>query len=285
MNNELARLRNIITSFLMDILINILALVSYGVEVILRYEFGERYLSILKLIGMVAAVSLWLGIFDLGSAIARFGEFNFNPTIDMPTENKPFRKGFVYLVAFLGVCHLSEIYYRNARGILWHTQSSGISYLSWIIPYDRIVKLFIEPILVFTVATLITNFDQSLSLYLKVAAGTLLAKEYLINQKLRISYLDNIDAKIESRFFQDIIDQAWENFDRNKWPGPQKTQGFIVRMPLQPKTKQHFGKFKNIVAGLNPDLKDSSNSGQGNDKAKNNKDDDKGDNKSGEESG
>ena len=258
MNHELANFRSNIVAFFLDILVNILALISYGVEVILRYKFGERYLGILKLAGTFLAISWWLGIFDIGAAIVNLADLGLDSIVDIPTENEELRNGFLYLVGIFGLWHISEIYYRNARGILWHTQSSGISYLSWVIPYDRIIKLIIEPILVFIVGTAVTNFDQSLGLYLKVAAGTLFVKEYLINRKLRIAYLNNIDAQIESGFFQGIMDQTWENFDHNKWPGPQKTQGFIVRMPVQPKTKQQFGKFKNIVAGLNPGLKNPS---------------------------
>ncbi len=249
-------------------LTNMFSIPSYGIEVVLRHSFGQRYFNIPIFLATLFTVFFWNFYFEgLAIILGWFGG-NFNYEVKVTPAIV-----FATLVLILGGYHIFVIYERNAQGERWHSRSGGISYLTQIFPdlNPRLTQLVVEPALAFAVGLvifLIRTVDnsgslptyiyplRSLGLFLMLAGVSLFNKEYLYDLAMKNRYLDAIDSQIENKLFKQLLDQGWQEFYGNKPPPPQQTQGFTARVPHRPQTEKQYRDFQEMIAGLDPDLKD-----------------------------
>ncbi len=238
------------------------SIASYGIEVMLRHSFGERYFSIPVYLITILAVLFWNSFFNFGNIIYN----GFSYALD--------EVGIAYaaILVILGIIHISVIYERNAQGERWHSLSGGISHLTKLWPNDRMVKLLLEPLVVIGIGAIfifIRTTDSSgyydelsyplraFGLYLIVAAISLFIKEYIINYEMRMQYLNASDQQIEADVMKELMDEGWNEYHKRNWkPLPKDTQGFSVNVPFRPKNKKQYDNFTEMIGNLDPSLQD-----------------------------
>lgn len=166
------------------------------VEVFIRHQFGERYFSLLKFL----LASCLLGMYVwLGSFAALLGN-QWSPSLIL--------LWWAFMAASL--LHLLDIQMRNWLGVVWHSQSYGLSWLSPlvgarlipILPWrltDWQLYRIIEPALCAILALLLYYLvDRPLGTWLGLAALALFVRNNLAYAQARGRLLDLLDARIEA---------------------------------------------------------------------------------------
>jgi hypothetical protein len=187
------------------------------VEVFSRHNFGERYFSFLGVFGKVASYLVLLLLWGWAKS---YKESNF--------------LGLFFLGSFLmTLYHQIAIFHRNKSGILWHSRSSGVSYLSYFIPNidfyfvttdEFFLKRVVEPVFFVALGFFIAaTVEQSLGIYLIFAGISLSTREALAATRFREKILDAIDAQIESKNLREAIvgQKKAEETDGFVFPVPQ----------------------------------------------------------------
>ena len=256
----------------------IFSVTSFGIEVLLRRKFGERYLTFPIYFWTVLVALFWylpfrpLAISRLFTLDGDFGE-NLQTWWRVLGEEQVI---YALILWLLGAIHISAIHRRNSKREKWHSYSNGISHLTALIPYDRAVKMWVEPILVFLVGgglflyTLIkfTRLFElgyglgdvlslsswgSLSLYFIVAALSLFGKGQIIHREQRKRYLDAVDAQIESEVMKELMDDGWGKYDL--WPKLQETYGVNLVAP-PPQNEKEYNSLARMFTRLDPSLQE-----------------------------
>jgi len=208
--------------FFTDLAIILLGWLSVSVEVFLRREFGERYLSNIRLtLGFIMLVFVGFSGFIFGL----IGRSNRN------TQSTSGGWGgwvfTLFFIAFLvlSAMHRWRIRSRNRKGIEWHSLSFGISWLSGVAPWgDWTLYTVVEPLVVLVLGIVfgLLGFTAT-TLWLLMSAIALFIKNQMIYMQHRDRILDLMDNRIEARNFQPSLQGAPK----------QKTAGFSV-VPFPP---------------------------------------------------
>lgn len=184
---------------LLDILIIILGWVTVSVEVFVRHEFGERYLSWLRLYCAYSIIGVTMAIPMLISVMVADGTMI------------PY---FSYVLAFIGLSlyHRWRIRQRNLDGIQWHSKSFGMSHLhspqaekitfGLFALDDWSTYRFFEPLGCFLVGFVCWYISSILGVWIMVASFALLIKNQIVYYKQRGRFLDILDSQIESQYFR-----------------------------------------------------------------------------------
>lgn len=202
-----------------ELTIMILGWLSISLEVLIRKEFGERYLSIIR---FFVAISV-AGIFKL--MVALFGGFSWLTWL------------FGWLVFIFFIRHRLRIMKRHKHRIIWHSMSFGISRFEWILNLARKFKVpiisqwndwtlyrWIEPGYGFLLGAFLWPLDEGLAFYILVSTFCLFVKNQMVYYEQYNRFLDILDARIEAQYYQEA-----EN-GRPK----QKTAGYsIVSFPTE----------------------------------------------------
>lgn len=217
----------------------LLGWVSVTVEVFTRHGFGERYLTPLRCImaWMALRVFLWF------PNIERYFRSYLNPF----AGEEPFliaQAGNLFANAFILMCvvHLIRIWVRNnVEGKSWHSFSFGISNLDLLIPWlerlpgvrqgggDWLLYRIIEPVLVLFFAWIVYKFNGVMGWWFYLGGIALFLRNNLVYSNERSRYLDILDARIESHYFNQLQEMQGGNY-RSK----RETAGYSV-VPVPPR--------------------------------------------------
>lgn len=178
-----------------------------GAEVFLRYDFGERYLSPIRLYLAYSIMLLFPLVPMIAGARTRLYWFIF--------------------VAFigLGIYHRFRIWQRERQGIAWHSRSFGVSWLSKVLPVDDwTLYRYVEPGICLLLGAIVWRYVNGVvGAWLTINGFVLLIKNYILYFQHRERILDMIDARIEASYMQNIMAGAPK----------QQTAGYsMVRMAM-----------------------------------------------------
>ena len=181
-------------------IIFILGWVSLSLELCIRRDFGERYLSLIRLI----LAMTFIGTFRL-LLILIFG-FGIGFTVF----------GYAYVIMFF--YHRWQIRQRNKRGEEWHSMSFGVSRFQPLIDYLRSTEIpllsklddwflyrFVEPGLFFVIGFITFYIEDGFGAYLIIASLALFIKNQMTYSKEYNQYLDTVDARIEAKYLENAL--------------------------------------------------------------------------------
>lgn len=171
----------------------------------IRYEFGERYFTVTRVLMGYLFIRIALGFVTLRNMLSVI------PGIGSLPYEVGINRWYVLSFTALSIWHLAMIRLRNHRGREWYSQSPGISWLEWVIPWSgyRITEgalyRFIEPGVCFFVAWFILpifmqggSFTRNWLMFASV--GLFMFNNMNFNTR-RNRMLDLMDGEIESRYF------------------------------------------------------------------------------------
>jgi hypothetical protein len=232
----------------------ILGWFSLTPEIFLRFSFGEKYLSPLRILlawetlkSFVFGYNLLGALLGFTSPVALFLSFsnlNFS-TLFADGMHSFYFQCFVYGFWIRVALHLLVIYKRNLDGKEWHSGSFGISvleYLPWglwtwlisFIPVRSLRKAFevddwklycvLEPTLCYIAAQSLRPLDGLLGTWLLISSVALAIKNNIHYFEMRGRYLDMMDSQIEGMYMQAAFGGA------NK----RETAGFsVIPVPMR----------------------------------------------------
>ncbi len=193
--------------FFTDLAIILLGWLSVSVEVFLRRDFGERYLSNIRLM----LSSLMLTAVGFSGALAWFINANLSSTPSSSSAADAWVFG-ILLVSYAGLClfHRWQIRRRNRLGIQWHSMSFGSSWFEAFISWDdwRLYTV-VEPLFVFALAVLASWLGLAATgLWFLVGSVALFLRNQLVYMQNRDKILNLMDSRIEAGFFQTSLNGA-----------------------------------------------------------------------------
>lgn len=158
--------------------------VALPLEALSRWEFGERYMSMVRiaLAFTPQLIALWV--------MSSYGN-----------SPGPFFVPFLLLAFAACMWHRFRIWQRNRAGIEWHSISTGISHLEGRLPGSDWAQFrFVEPGLWFGLSLLVSLVDDTTGPYLTIASLALFIHHQLIYGCVRDRQLDEADARIEAAY-------------------------------------------------------------------------------------
>ncbi len=206
----------------------------------IRYEFGERYFTVTRVLMGYLFIRIALGFATLRNMLAVI------PGIG----GLPYEVGINrwYLLSFvaLSLWHLAMIRLRNHRGQEWYSQSPGISWLEPLIPWsgyritEGVLYRFIEPgVCLFVAWFILPIFMQGGSFtrnWLIFASAGLFMFNNAVMHSRRSRMLDLMDGEIESRYFIEMREGKHSGTPRPK----AETAGYTV-MPIPKAMQERLG--------------------------------------------
>lgn len=188
---------------LMNILTAVLGWFSVSVEVFLRHSFGERYLSVTRLVLGLIAFLLVVFSRQIIAVLTPPGTLSV-PIVDLAAF-------LVLYLAFLGfgIFQLWRIWQRNRRGMPWYSKSFGISRFSSLVGKkigplaidDWTLYRFIEPGFVLLMAIILGFLvSDNIRNWLLLIFVTMLVRNNFLHSRERGRILDMMDAAIIGRF-------------------------------------------------------------------------------------
>ncbi len=210
---------------------------SVALEVFLRKDFGERYLSIVRVLCASIVLSLAVLIGQAVPLLAGDGPPDFLRGIAAAINAAVFQ---VIWWAFLAMSayHLWRIYRRNERGEQWYSRSFGISHFSFLLgktlpalkiggvtlggPFvisDWALYCLIEPLGLAVLGLVFREVGlRTVAVFILVGAVSLLLKNLTVYSFQRARMLDIMDSQIEARFMLEAL----------RGSPKEQTQGFSV---------------------------------------------------------
>lgn len=174
----------------------LLSWLSVTLELFVRFNFGERYLSWLRLF-------LGLIIMELTTLVPRV-IMTIIPFLGGPTPSlSPL---FLRAAFCLGLYHQWCIWRRNRQGIAWHSNSFGVSRLAILPVSDWVLYRFIEPGICLVAGILIKYMDPVTGFWIILASVALFIKNQMVFNAQRGRVLDIVDARIESVAMQGALE-------------------------------------------------------------------------------
>lgn len=181
---------------------------SVTLEVFIRRDFGERYLTVGRILTGYLFIQFWLGVTSFRDRFAAWA--NAGPSVETPTING----WYISCFAALALVHLARIFLRNRAGVPWYSHNPGVSWFDFLIPLsgyrlsDGMLYRLIEPGLCFAFAWFVMpvlmpggSFTRN---WLIFASIGLFLHSNLMYNSTREKYLDLIDGEIVSRYFNEI---------------------------------------------------------------------------------
>lgn len=180
-----------IIKFFAAVVVIFLSWLSITIEVFFRYQFGERYLSFLRLFLAYSTMGLLVFYFPIF--------FGFGSLTGW----------FILAFLVLSAYHWLTIWVRNRSRIPWYSLSFGISRLEGlplgIFGGDWMLCCVTEPVFALIVAVLMRFLDPGLGSFLLLAAFALFLKNLLMYQQYHNTFLDLADARIVAEHFNDVL--------------------------------------------------------------------------------
>lgn len=194
-------------------------------EVFSRRNFGERYITLLRLVLAWITLSTYRFFFVLFFTLSNFSisgsMFGGGPSLNL-SATTPLFTMFTYGMAACTLFHLGHIFWRNRQGIAWHSQSFGVSWLSFLPIDDWKLYRFVEPALFILIGYFLSSgIDRLTGVWLMFAGACLFLKNQMAYAEERGRFLNMIDARIESTHLQEA----------QQGKPKQETAGFTV-MPV-----------------------------------------------------
>lgn len=202
-------------------------------EVFVRREQGERYLSIGRVILGWMTMQFFLSIANLQHSLS------WIPGIGSAGAEAAVNQWYLTCYLVLSAVHLLRIWQRNHAGIPWHSRSFGMSWLDFLteLPPLRLGRYrlrvtewmlyrFIEPAICFTAVCYLmpVSFTRSWLLW---ASLTMLIHNNMIYNARRERFLDMVDSHIESGYYNELRSDAMGQKSATRHVG-------YVEMPLPP---------------------------------------------------
>jgi hypothetical protein len=211
-------------SFLYHFALLLLRMFTLSVEVFLRRQFGERYLTISAILlgAWTFQLIAWLWNFAPSSLIPvyslAFGFGSFGPSGGREPQAIFDLIGFCVVIYYMAaIWHLIAIFLRNREGLLWHSRSSGLSWpiWNWVNALGRkfhfqqdLVKMYMEPALCIAASGGMEKYTGQktfLSAWLFLAGVALLLKGQVEWSERRKMLLDQLDSTIEAKELAAVI--------------------------------------------------------------------------------
>ncbi|MCA9733712.1 hypothetical protein KC799_16370 [candidate division KSB1 bacterium] len=165
--------------------------VSVTVEVFLRFDFGERYLS-------------WLRLYFAYCLIVWFVFFNA-----LANNLGGWVGTVIGLFVIASLVHRTMIFMRNRRQEKWHSYSPGVGWLEialgWLHLSHSVIYRFLEPLLVLVLGFIFMAIDGVLGTWFVIAAFSLGIQRQLAYYTERNAILDVIDSQIESEQIASVL--------------------------------------------------------------------------------
>ena len=215
---------------MINLVIVVLGWFSLSIEVFLRKDFGERYLSPIRFF------LAWFAFSTLafGGQVVNLMGMAYGPR-EGGEVWKGLLSGLLFHVLYWGFLIMSawqfrRISKRNKRGERWHSWSFGVSRFSGLIGRkvgsftidDWALYRFIEPTAIFALAVLVGLVSVPAGSWLWLASVTLLLKNNYMYAQAHGRLLDLVDAQIEGQYLQAAL----------RGEDKQKTAGYsVVRAP------------------------------------------------------
>lgn len=205
--------------FLSDLIAILLGWVTVTVEVFTRHRFGERYLTILRIV---------LGLFAMSIIVAPTSLSNIAGGSGVGLLGNGLFSLMQIVVLIVGLAHIISTWRRTRSGERWHSMSFGISRLEFLagrkigpstIDTWAIYRL-IEPLCVLIVGIVIGFIPplRVFSTWLVLASLAMFVRNNGVYQQMRGRVLDLIDSQIMS----EMIVPALQGRPQ------QQTEGFVA---------------------------------------------------------
>lgn len=205
-------------------------------EVFIRREFGERYLSFGRMILGWLTIRFFLSIANLRNT------FSWVPGVSSLASEVTINRGFVTCYMLLCLVHLFRVWQRNRAGIPWHSHSFGVSWLEFLTTLpplrigginltitDFILYRFIEPGLCFLVAWFLVPGPSFTRNWLIWSSLAMLVHNNMAYAMRRARFLDMLDSQIESGYYNSVREEALDHSSKYQTAGHA-----VMPMPSQP---------------------------------------------------
>lgn len=218
----------------MEVLYNVIMILlgwwSLPLEVFIRKEFGERYMSLMRIWIAWAVLGMFTFLYSLfavmaGDGMAFLAYSGMTQTLWNTGMSGLAYHLFYYAFLLLAIWHRYRIWKRQQEGDVWLSTSFGISHLAAVpwqrllerIPYagpvisryvtidDFFLYRFMEPALCLLLGRLIHPMDGLLGTYITIAAVALFIKNNMAYNQMRGRMLDMIDSAIESSYLAESL--------------------------------------------------------------------------------
>jgi len=203
-------------------------------EVFIRKDFGERYLSFGRIILGLLTIRFFLMLANLQTSLS------WLPGVRPLASERAINQWFVACYLLLSLIHLVRIQQRNRAGVAWHSRSFGISSLSFLttlptLPLfgfriritDWMLYRFIEPFLCLLVVLCLMpepSFTRNWFIWSSIA---MLVHNNMVYNARRDRFLDLVDSHIEGGYYDELSSDV-----RNPAATYQAT-GYVA-MPVPP---------------------------------------------------
>jgi len=202
------------------------------IEVFVRREHGERYLSIGRAIMGWVTIQFFLWVANLQNSFA------WIPGM-LPASEATMNRWYLTCYLLLSALHLLRIGQRNLARVPYHSYSFGISWLDFLtyLPPLRVGRYnlritawilyrFLEPAICFTFVWFLLpgSFTRSWLLWASIC---MLIHNNMVYASRRSRFLDMLDSHIESGYYNDLRSDALGQQSGKRHVG-------YVEMPLPP---------------------------------------------------
>lgn len=205
-------------------------------EVFMRREFGERYLSFGRILLGLCTIRFFLGIANLRTT------FSWVPGISPLASQVTINRWFVTCYMLLCLIHLLRVWQRNRAGTPWHSHSFGVSWLEFLttLPSLRIggIELritdfmlyrFIEPGLCLLVAWFLVPGPSFTRNWMIWASLAMFVHNNMAYAMRRVRFLDMLDSQIESGYYNTVREETLDQSSKYQTAGHA-----VMPMPSQP---------------------------------------------------
>lgn len=228
---------------------------SIPLELLMRKEFGSRYLSFLRLymgyvvMGLFTFLFTFVGVLAGGiSPLAFFGYSGSLRTLFANGGSSVLYHLVYWAVVGMACWHRYRIWRRERDGVPWHSMSFGISRLA-AIPWQRLIDAvpglsnyvtiddffllrFVEPGMCYLVALGLRRVDSLLGWWLLIASVALFLKSNLVYWDLKGRTQDLMDANLEASY----LSAALAGKDKQETAGwsvvPAPVEGLFEHTPF-----------------------------------------------------
>lgn len=201
--------------FAYNLAVFIFSLFSVPAEVFLRYNFGERYFTLFRMVLGYLLITYYWSLVNL---------IHWGSSAFLDTFSGTLRLAYIAACIF----HILCIARRRFRNIRCYSRYPGDSLPFWRkLPfYDFIggqynVQLYLEPLLLLLLSNIVGYFNGSLANFLFFCALSLFVKGYTQHVAFRQRVTEIVDRQIEAEQLQNAV---------NNWSDAAglKTDGYVV---------------------------------------------------------
>lgn len=171
---------------------------AISVQVFTRRSFGQRYLSLMNVLFGITAIGIYSG---------------FGNILIGNLAHEPF-SGLMELLYTAAIClsayHLAVIWWKNRKGVIWHSMYSGEPNGSSLLAFTGLsegtLKQWIEPLVLFTLAYVAGNsHEHAVAVWLNIGGFSVFVHETLAAHMERAQLLDLRDAMIEANYRMKVM--------------------------------------------------------------------------------